>query len=139
MRDIAYGRLHFSHVFIDEAGQALAAESLVPLTLAAPNATVLLAGARLSQQEWSRQARNRREKGKPHAPWCRSGPQCSDTCEDTSLTGRRTPLEPCPPRFCPGDPKQLGPSLHSKSDVMAALSRSLLEECMAVARHEEAR
>lgn len=78
VREIADGAVRFSHVFIDEAGQALVAESLVPLMLADASASVLLAG----------------------------------------------------------DPKQLGPALHSKGQVAALLSRSLLEECMAVSQHE---
>lgn len=45
VHEIASGRRRFTHVFIDEAGQALVAESLVPLTLAEPDASVLLAGA----------------------------------------------------------------------------------------------
>lgn len=79
VREITEGARRFSHVFIDEAGQALVPESLVPLMLAAPGASVLLAG----------------------------------------------------------DPKQLGPALHSRGEVAARLSASLLEESMAVAQREQ--
>ena len=39
-------RGHFSHIFVDEAGEAMVGDVLIPLSLAADSTTVVLAGER---------------------------------------------------------------------------------------------
>ena len=44
---VAVPRDHFTHILIDEAGEALCAETLIPLSLASEKTTVVLAGDHL--------------------------------------------------------------------------------------------
>ena len=38
---------HFTHIFVDEAGEALEPETLIPIYLANPNTSIVLAGDHL--------------------------------------------------------------------------------------------
>jgi helicase MOV-10 len=40
-------RTHFTHIFVDEAGEALEPETLIPLYLANENTSIVLAGDHL--------------------------------------------------------------------------------------------